>query len=102
MAIIFLPVSDSYIGLYRIYDSSLDVNSEHNISRWSFLRVWKKYVPEIKFLSPRSDLCILCKAIRFHTQFWDQSERDDKVKEWHEHITWANQERDYYKLVIHQ
>ena len=32
MAIIFLPVSDSYIGLYRIYDSSLDVNSEHNIS----------------------------------------------------------------------
>ena len=102
MAIIFLSVSDSYIGLYRLYNSSLDIDSEHNISRWSFLRVWKKYVPEIKFLSPRNDLCILCKAMRFHTQFWNQSKWDDKVKEWHEHITWANQKRDYYKLVIYQ
>jgi len=27
MAVMFLPVSDSYIGLYRLYDSSLDINS---------------------------------------------------------------------------
>ena len=33
MAVMFLPVSDSYIGLYRLYDSSLDIDSEHNISR---------------------------------------------------------------------
>ena len=101
MAITFLPVSDSYVGLHRLYDSSLDVDSEHVVSRWSFLRVWKKYIPEVKFLSPRSDLCILCKTMRFNTKFWDQSQRDNKVKEWHEHITWANQERDHYRLVIY-
>ncbi|CAB5381718.1 unnamed protein product [Rhizophagus irregularis] len=100
MAITFLPVSDSYIGLYRLYDSSLEIDSEHYISRWSFLRIWKKYVPEIKFLSPRSDLCFHCKNMRFNTQFWDQNEKENKVKEWHEHITWANQERDYYKKCI--
>ncbi|CAB5382573.1 unnamed protein product [Rhizophagus irregularis] len=64
------------------------------------LRIWKKYVPEIKFLSPRSDLCFHCKNMRFNTQFWDQNEKENKVKEWHEHITWANQERDYYKKCI--
>ncbi|CAG8734178.1 11968_t:CDS:2, partial [Rhizophagus irregularis] len=100
MAIIFLPVSDSYIGLYRLYESSLEIDSEHYISRWTFLRVWKKYIPEIKFLSPRSDLCFHCKNMRFNTQFWNQDEKDDKVKEWHEHITWANQERDYYRNCI--
>jgi len=100
MAVMFLPVSDSYIGLYRLYDSSLDIDSEHNISRWFFLRAWKKYVPEIKFLSPRSDLCTLCKAMRFNSQFWKQDEKADKVREWHNHMTWANQEREYYRLVI--
>ncbi|CAB4376175.1 unnamed protein product [Rhizophagus irregularis] len=55
MAITFLPVSNSYIGLYRLYDSSLEIDSEHY---------------------------------------------ENKVKEWHEHITWANQERDYYKKCI--
>uniref|UniRef100_U9TR14 DUF7869 domain-containing protein n=1 Tax=Rhizophagus irregularis (strain DAOM 181602 / DAOM 197198 / MUCL 43194) TaxID=747089 RepID=U9TR14_RHIID len=38
--------------------------------------------------------------MRFNTQFWNQDEKDDKVKEWHEHITWANQERDYYRNCI--
>ena len=70
-SIITRPVSDSYIGLYQLYDSNLDIDSEHNISCWSFLRVWKKYVHEIKFLSPQSDLCTLCKAMRFNSQFWN-------------------------------
>jgi hypothetical protein len=101
MAITFLPVSDSYVGLYRLYDSSLDVDSEHSVSRWSFLRVWKKYVPEVKFLSPRSDLCMLCKTMRFNTNLWSTNEKYDNVKKWNEHIIWANQERDYYRLVIY-
>ena len=37
--------------------------------------------------------------MRFNTKFWDQNERDNKVKEWHEHIIWANQERDYYRFI---
>lgn len=97
MAITFLPASESYAGLYRLYDLITDL--EHNISRWSFLRIWKKYVPEIKFLSPRSDLCTLCKIMRFNTQFWNQNERDSKVQEWNNHILWACKERDYYRLV---
>ncbi|CAB5375882.1 unnamed protein product [Rhizophagus irregularis] len=39
MAITFLPVSNSYIGLYRLYDSSLEIDSEHYVSHWSFLRI---------------------------------------------------------------
>jgi len=38
--------------------------------------------------------------MRFNSQFWKQDEKADKVEEWHNHMTWANQEREYYRLVI--
>ncbi len=37
--------------------------------------------------------------MRFNTQFWNQNERDNKVKEWNDHIIWAHKERNYYRLV---
>ncbi|CAG8435650.1 6933_t:CDS:2 [Scutellospora calospora] len=74
IAITYLSASESYVGLYRIYQSSLDEISEFNISRWSFIRIWKKYIPEIRFLSPRNNLCMLCKNMRFNAKFWIESE----------------------------
>ncbi|CAB4378732.1 unnamed protein product [Rhizophagus irregularis] len=98
LAITFLLANESYAGLYRLYDLTTDL--EHSISRWSFLRIWKKYVFEIKFLSSRSDLCTLCKIMRFNSQLWHINERDSKVLEWNKHILWANEERNYYKKCI--
>ncbi|CAG8652427.1 9067_t:CDS:2, partial [Cetraspora pellucida] len=61
MAIIFLSASKSYAVLHYIYQSNLDENSDYYVSHWSFMWIWKKYVSEIHFLSPRSNLCMLCK-----------------------------------------
>ncbi|CAG8593689.1 10631_t:CDS:2, partial [Dentiscutata heterogama] len=71
MVITYLPASESYTELYRIYQSSLDETSDFNISRSSF-------------------------NMRFNAQFWTESEQDQNVQQWNDHITWAHQEREYY------
>ncbi|CAG8732697.1 27146_t:CDS:2, partial [Gigaspora margarita] len=55
----------------------------------------KKYVPEIRFLSPRSDLCMLCKNMRFNTQYWTENERDYNIQEWNNHIKWGIKKENF-------
>ncbi|CAG8627172.1 23271_t:CDS:2 [Cetraspora pellucida] len=100
MAITFLPANESYSGLCHTYQSNLEEDSDHHISQSSFMRIWKKYVPEIRFLSSRSDLCMLCKNMQFNTQYWTENKRDYNIQEWNNHIKWANQEREFYKQCI--
>jgi hypothetical protein len=97
MAVTFLPADNSYSSLYRLYSDNFDEDSDYNISLSTFHRVWKKYLPEIKFLTPRSDLCNLCKEMRFSSKYWAESEIEKKVNEWNYHINWANRERTFYK-----
>jgi len=100
MAITFLPSSDSYSSLYRLYSDNFEEGSEHYISLSTFHRIWKKYIPEVKFLTLRSDLCGLCKNMRFYSTYWAENEIEKKVNEWNHHINWANYERAFYKYVF--
>ena len=100
MEIIFLPAIESYSSLHRKYLIAIQqCESVENltISLSTFCRVWKNYSPEIKFLTPRSDLCYLCKTMRFNASNWTIEERDQKVSEWNTHIKAAYDEREYYK-----
>ncbi|CAG8517308.1 16602_t:CDS:2 [Cetraspora pellucida] len=41
--------------------------------------------------------------MRFNAQFWTESERNQNVQQWNDHISWAYQEWDYYnffKVII--
>src|SRR5439155_24622297 len=78
-----------------LYD--IGTGSEHHISYSSFVRIWKSYLPEIQFLSPQTDLCTLCKEMRFNANFWSLAEKEQKVNNWDAHIKWANNERDNYR-----
>ena len=70
LPIVFLPVGESYSSLYRIYKDVLENEDKKPIHLTTFWRIWQKYIPEVKFLSPRSDLCFLCKNMRFNIKFW--------------------------------
>lgn len=63
--IIFLPATESYLSLFRLYNSTIK-EIQQTISSTSFISIWKLYLPEIKFLSPRSDLCLKCKTMHFN------------------------------------
>ncbi|GES76388.1 hypothetical protein GLOIN_2v1777628 [Rhizophagus clarus] len=64
LPIIFLPASESYSSLYRLYVSTMEDENQSTIHLTIFWRIWNKYIPEIKFLSPRNDLCFKCKEMR--------------------------------------
>ena len=63
----------------------------------TFYKIWKKFLPHIKKLTPRSDLCLKCKDMRFNANYWTVEEKESKVFEWHKHIEWAHKERENYK-----
>ena len=63
----------------------------------TFCRIWQKYLPGTKFLSPRSDLCHKCKTMRFNSQVWPASELEQKIEEWNRHILWAQLERENFR-----
>ncbi|GES92034.1 hypothetical protein GLOIN_2v1777628 [Rhizophagus clarus] len=61
LLVTFLPASESYSSLYRLYTSTIKDLDQKIIHLTTFWHIWNKYIPEIKFLSPRSDLCFKCK-----------------------------------------
>ncbi|CAG8687775.1 13943_t:CDS:2 [Gigaspora margarita] len=76
--IIFLPACESKYSLYQIYDD-VENGSDHEISISSFRKIWKKYLPGIKFLTARNDLCTLCKSMRFGAKYWPAIETEQKL-----------------------
>jgi hypothetical protein len=75
----------------------IGTETEDHIGYSTFVKIWKSYLPEFQFLSPRTDLCTLCKEMRFNANFWSLAEKEKRVNNWNEHIKWANKERDNYR-----
>ncbi|CAG8855296.1 16312_t:CDS:1, partial [Gigaspora margarita] len=96
LPITFLPSNESYSSLYRLYISTIEEQNQNILYLSSFWRIWNKYIPEIKFLSSRSDLCYKCKNIRFNSKYWTEQETKKNINEWNYHILWAQKEREYY------
>ncbi|CAG8769427.1 32223_t:CDS:2 [Gigaspora margarita] len=97
--IIYLPACESKRSLFRLYDG-IENSEDYKISLSSFLRIWKLYFPGIKFLTMRSDLCMLCKDMRFGARYWHKDEIERKIQEWNDHYSWAQLEREYYRFYI--
>ncbi|CAG8484835.1 11072_t:CDS:2, partial [Scutellospora calospora] len=105
LTIIKIITTESYASLYRQYLNAIQQYEnieELFISLSSFKRILKNYLSEIKFLTPRSNLCFFCKIMRFNTDKWTIKEKELKVIEWSKHIETANNEREYYKQCIKQ
>jgi len=95
--IIYLSTKENYTRMHDEFLNNIAETPELSVSYKSFVRIWQKYLPEIQFLSPRTDLCQLCKEMRFNSTFWTSAEKEKRVKVWNEHIRWSNEERDYYR-----
>lgn len=95
--IIFLPANENHTTVFKYFIDAVEENSEMYVSNRTFQRIWHTYLPEMKFLTPRSDLCHVCKEHRFNANCWMEEEKEMKVREWNNHITWAMKEREYYR-----
>ena len=88
--------------MFKYFIDAVGENSEMCVSNRTFRRIWQTYLPEIKFLTPRSDLCHICKEHRFNANYWMPEEKEIKIREWNDHITWATKEREYYRYIYQQ
>nr|CAG8608898.1 12038_t:CDS:2 [Entrophospora candida] len=95
--IIFFPADENHTTVFKYFIDAVEENSEICISNKTFQKIWHTYLPEIKFLTPRSDLCHTCKEHRFNANYWMLGEKEVKVKKWNDHITWAMKECEYYR-----
>ncbi|CAG8680735.1 10443_t:CDS:2, partial [Scutellospora calospora] len=81
IAIIYLPADITYLSLHTQYLEAIKANNQFEVSLKTFIRIWKKFLPQIKKLIPRSDLCFKYKDIRFNANYWTIEEKDTKVLE---------------------
>ena len=95
-----MPASESYSSLHRLYVSAIEDQNQNPVHLTTFWRIWNKYIPEIKFLSSRSDLCFKCKEMRFYSRYWSDNESETRVSEWNDHFQWAQKEREYYRYLF--
>ncbi|CAG8815033.1 18875_t:CDS:2 [Gigaspora margarita] len=90
--IIYLPADTTYLSLYIQYLEAIKTNNQFVVGFTTFIKIWKKFSPHIKKLTPCSDLCLKCKDMRFNANYWSIEEKETKVLEWHNHIKWAQEE----------
>ena len=96
---IYLPTSYNYKIVHDIYVKSLmEKDASHRIMQYrSFIDVWHKCIPEVQFMSPRTDVCAVCEEYRdkIKTTFLEE----DKISftsHFSDHLSQAQAERQYY------
>ena len=67
--IIYLSADITYLFLHTQYLEVTENNNEYRVSYTTFNRIWKKFLPHIKKLTPRSDLCLKCKDMQFNANY---------------------------------
>ena len=95
-----MPAFETHLSLYNSYDNAIAEMPGYKVSLSTFKNIWKTYIPNVKFLRPRSDLCVLCKNNRFNAKYWGEEEKAEKVIEWGNHIQKAKEERENYRYVF--
>ncbi|CAG8844389.1 11776_t:CDS:2, partial [Gigaspora margarita] len=76
----------TFNSLYIQYLEAIENNNKFEVSSTTFDKIWRKFLPYIKKLTPHSDLYLKCKDMQFNVIYWSVKEKEEKVLEWNEHI----------------
>lgn len=96
---IYLPASQNFKIVHQCYvKASLERDPARRVMEYrSFVDVWHKCIPEVKFMTPRTDVCSKCEKFRQHIK--DAISEEKKVSltsAFSEHLDQAQAERQYY------
>ncbi|CAG8508364.1 2611_t:CDS:2 [Scutellospora calospora] len=69
MKVITFIADATYSSLYIQYLEAIKNSEQFEVSLITFTRVWKKFLPQIKKLTPRSDLCFKCKDMKINANY---------------------------------
>ena len=99
---IYLPASHKKADVYEKCLSALsELETPAHMSYTSFRRIWKKHVPDVRIMKPRTDVCAHCDRLRQNISR-ARSEEDTAaaMKKLAEHLEQADEERQYYQSSI--
>ena len=96
---IFLPASQNYKIVHSKYVEACIAKSPQLrfLPYKSFLNMWRRCLPDIVFMTPRSDVCARCEQFRADVKAAFREE--DKIKamtDFKAHLDTAQEERNYY------
>jgi hypothetical protein len=95
----YLPASQNFKIVHQCYvKASMQQDPSRRLMEYrSFVDVWHKCMPHIKFMTPRTDVCSKCE--RFRQQIKDAVLEDRKASltaAFSQHLSIAQTEREYY------
>lgn len=92
----YLPASDTYVSVHADYCKAQQ-EGEPTVSISTFKRIWKTDHPDIKFMSPREDVCGKCEQFRNNLRtMWSEGSKRELSEKWMQHIDLATSERVFY------
>ena len=102
---VYLPTSENYTSVYENYKKHFYIEHNENdkiISYTTFCRLWHETMPNLKFQSPTSDLCEVCKNFKAKMKVEKDNNEEFEIikKQYEEHYKAAELERQHYNNNI--
>ena len=96
---VYLPASHNYKTVHDIYVKSvMEKDASQRVMQYrSFIDVWHKCIPEVQFMTPRTDVCAVCEQYR--EKIKTAVSEEDKISftsQFSDHLIQAQAERQSY------
>ena len=95
---VYLPASQNFKIVHAQYVIACITNTSRHIGYSVFKSVWHQCMPHVKFMTPRTDVCVVCKEMRYCVQ--SALIEDKKVaatSQFRVHIENAQDKHEYFK-----
>ena len=97
----YLPANQNHTIVHQKYREACCEKHEKYMEYRSFLDTWHQCLPQIVFMTPRSDVCKRCEDYRSSVQeAVTEDEKKQKLAEFSQHLEDAQKERDAYLAAI--
>ena len=95
----YLPASQNFKVVHGCYvKAAMERDPSQRIMQYrSFVDVWHKCIPEVQFMTPRTDVCSICEKFRCNIKAaTSEEEKLSTTTAFSAHLTQAQTERQYY------
>ena len=96
----YLPSSCTKHGIWTEYSNAAEAGVEA-VGQKTFMRLWKKHLPNIQIMNPRFDVCAKCEDLRDKMKHASSEFLKLKISsDLRSHVELAQQERGFYTTCI--
>ena len=95
---VYLPPSMTYKSVHQQYVAVCQLEQTRSVAITLFNEIWHQCFPQIKFMTPRTDVCQKCEDFRSQVSHAvTEDEKRDALQHFNDHLQDAQTEREFYK-----